>query len=403
MSDDLAFTRTNEISNKMLHLSDTGLMTDTGLMARAQQQAGLSDWGDDDFREGIQVLLNACANEANLTPEGQEWLQQEVVYWLTNRLQIQETFKAQPQIAEVPIHRPLFIVGLPRTGSTFLHRLLAEDVNGRVPLLWELSRPAPPPRPETRTTDPRIAQVAEKLRRGLHRLIPDLGTKHFIDVEAPEECNSLFQNCFTAYITGALYHAPTYQAWIRQQDLTASYQYYKKQMQLLCYHYPGRTWISKNPDHLLGIDAILNVFPDASIVYLHRDLSDVFGSICSIQHSLINIWRETPFAAEEMGEIVLNMMAPTVEHALLARKQTNPAHFYDLQYTDLTADPIGIVQQIYAHFGYPLRAASLEQMQGWLEHNKQHKHGKHDYQLEDFGLTADIVYERLADYVHEFN
>ena len=393
MSDNLAVTG----SDKMLRLSGPDLM------AQAQEQAALSEWGGDDFQEGMQLLLESCANEANLSRQGQEWLQHEVVHWLTNRLQIQEAFTEQPQIEEVPIQRPLFIVGLPRTGSTFLHRLLAQDVNGRVPLLWELSRPAPPPRPETRITDPRIAQVAEKINRSLHRLIPDLGTKHVIDVEAPEECNSLFQNCFTAYVTGALYHVPTYQTWIRQQDLTASYQYYKKQVQLLCYHYPGKTWISKNPDHLLGIDAILKVFPDAAIVYLHRDLSEVFGSICSIQHSLINMWRETPFVEEEMGEIVINMMAPTVDHACLARKQVNPSHIYDLHYTDLTADPIGTVRQIYKYFDYPLGTASLEQMQSWLENNKQHKHGRHDYQLDDFGLTADIVYERLSDYAHEFN
>lgn len=374
----------------------------TDLMAQAQEQTGLSDWGGDEFREGLQVLLEAGATEAELTPKGQAWLQDEVVYWLTNRLQIQAAFTAQPQIADVPVERPLFIMGLPRTGSTFLHRLLAQDGNGRVPLLWELSRPTPPPRPETRTTDPRIAQVAEKINRSFHELLPDLGAKHLIDVEVPEECNALFQNSFAAYVTGALYRVPTYQAWVRQQDLTTAYQYYKKQVQLLCYHYPGKTWISKNPDHILGIDAMLKVFPDAAIVYLHRDLNDVFGSICSIQHSLLNMWRETPLAAQEMGEIVLNMMAPTIDQALVARKHVDPAHFYDLQYTELIADPLGAVRQIYEYFGYPLSTATIEQMQGWLESNQQHKHGKHEYELEDFGLTKDLVYERVADYIHAY-
>lgn len=392
MSDTLVFAETNDV----VRLSGD-------LMAQAQEQTGLVDWGGDEFREGMQVLLEAGAEEAKLTAEGQAWLQQEIMYWLTNRLQIQQIFKVQPQIAEVSIERPLFIMGLPRTGSTFLHRLLAQDANGRVPVLWELSRPAPPPRPDTRTTDPRIAQVADKLARGLHRLLPDLGTKHVIDVESPEECNTLFQNSFTAYVTGALYHVPTYQAWIRQQDLTTAYQYYKKQVQLLCYHYPGKMWISKNPDHLLGIDAIRKVFPDAAIVYLHRDLGEVFGSICSIQHSLINIWRETPVAKAEMGEFVLNMMAPTVDQALLARKQADPTHFYDLPYTDLIADPMGAVRRIYEYFGYPLRETTIEQMQSWLEKNQQHKHGKHEYQLAEFGITAGIIYERLADYAHEFN
>jgi hypothetical protein len=377
-------------------------LSEAGLMVQAQQQSGLSDWGDDNFREGMHILLTACANEANLSAQGQQWLQHDLLHWLTNRLQIQATCKESPEILATPIERPLFILGLPRTGSTFLHRLLAQDVHGRTPLLWEVSRPTPPPRPETRTTDPRIAQVADEIARSIHRLIPDMAAKHLIDVEAPEECNSLFQDSFACYATGIFYHVPAYQAWLCQQDLTAAYQYYKAQVQLLCYHYPGRTWISKNPDHLLGIDAILKVFPDAAIVYLHRDLSEVFGSTSSLLHSLLNMWRATPIGAKDIGNIALNMMAPMVDRALLERKQANPAHFYDLHYTDLTADPLGAVRRIYAHFGYSLSTTSIGQMQSWLEQNKRHKHGGHHYQLEDFGLTLDVVHERLADYVQEF-
>lgn len=372
------------------------------LMAQAQAQSGLADWGDDHFREGMQILLAACVNEANLSNQGQRWLQHDILHWLTNRLQIQATLKASPEILDVPVQRPIFILGLPRTGSTLLHRLLAQDENGRVPVLWELSRPAPPPRPETRTTDPRIAQVADEIARTIQRLIPDMATKHLIDVEAPEECNSLFQDCFACYATGIFYHVPTYLAWLGQQDLTAAYQYYKTQVQILTYHYPGRTWISKNPDHLLGIDAILKVFPDASMVYLHRDLSEVFGSLCSLLHSLLNMWRAEPFAPKEIGPIVLNMLAPTVDRALRERKQANPAHFYDLQYTDLTADPLGAVERIYDYFGYVLSPASRTQMQSWLAQNQQHKHGEHHYQLEEFGLTTDMVHARLADYLAMF-
>lgn len=372
------------------------------LMTQAQEQSGLADWGDDHFRQGMQRLLESCINEAQLSNQGQQWLQHDLLHWLTNRLQIQATLKASPEILEVPVPRPLFLLGLPRTGSTLLHRLLAQDEHGRVPVLWELSRPAPPPRPETRTTDPRIAQVADEIAHTIQRLIPEMATKHFIDVEAPEECNSLFQDCFAAYATGVFYHVPTYLAWLCQQDLTAAYQYYKTQVQILTYHYPGRTWISKNPDHLLGIDAILKVFPDAAIVYLHRDLSEVFGSLCSLLHSLLNMWRAKPFAPKEIGLIVLNMLAPTVDRALRERKQANPAHFYDLHYTDLTADPLGAVARIYDHFGYGLSTVSRTQMQSWLAQNQQHKHGEHHYQLKEFGLTTGIVHERLADYLAMF-
>ncbi|MCX6048536.1 MAG: sulfotransferase [Chloroflexi bacterium] len=392
MSDSMAITGVGETVN----------LSEADLMAQAQQQSGLSDWGEDNFRAGLQILLAACANEANLSTQGQQWLQHDMLHWLTNRLQIQATFKASPEILDVPIERPLFILGLPRTGSTLLHRLLAQDENGRVPVLWELSRPAPPPRPETRATDPRIAQVADEIERTIQRLIPDMATKHSIDVQAPEECNSLFQDSFACYATGVFYHVPTYLAWLRQQDLTAAYQYYKTQVQILTYHYPGRTWISKNPDHMLGIDAILKVFPDAAIVYLHRDLSEVFGSVCSVQHSLLNMWRKTPFAAKDIGNITLNMLAPTVDRALLERKQANPAHFYDLHYTELTADPVGAVERIYDYFGYALSPASSAQMQSWLAQNKQNKHGEHHYKLEDFGLTLGAVQERLADYLKEF-
>jgi len=380
----------------------TVTFSEAELLRQAKAETGLADWGGDDFLEGLRLLLQACANEAQLSERGQQWLQRDLRHWLTGRLHIQDALNQQPEILETPIERPLFIVGLPRTGSTFLHRLLGQDEYGRAPVTWELSRPAPPPRPETHATDPRIALVADEIARTILRLLPDIASKHEFDVQAPDECTSLFEKAFSAHVTGVFYHVPSYQAWIRQRDLTTAYQYYKRQVQLLCYHFPGRTWISKNPDHLLGLDAMLKVFPDASIIYLHRDLTEVFGSICSIQHSLLSMWRETPFTEAEMGEIVLNMMAPTVDRAMEARKRTDPSRYFDLQYSDLVVDPLGTVERIYDYFGYALSTTSQQQMNQWLAQNQQHKHGKHHYDLEKFGLTPEIVHTRLAEYAAAF-
>jgi len=376
-------------------------LSEAALMRAAQQQTGLSDWGDDNFREGMQILLQTCRQEAGLSLIGQKWLQTECLRWLANRLRIQATLTQHPEILAIPVRSPLFIIGLPRSGTTFLHRLLAETPGARVPLFWELLQPAPSSQTATGETDPRIAQAAAYIHE-LEAFLPTVASMHLMQPTIPEECYLLFQNAFTCFDTAFFYHIPSYQNWIGQIDQRPAYLYYKQQLQILSWSRPGAPWILKNPGHLLGVEAILATFPDARIVHLHRHPYQSIASLCSVQSNVMNLWRDTPLAPEQVGEIVINRWSLPLQRVMQIRATANPAQFYDLQYSDLLADPIGTVQQLYAHYHQEIHLDTVGQMQHWLDNNRQHKHGKHEYTLATFGLDTKKIDEKFADYIEYF-
>ena len=377
-------------------------LSEEGLMAAAQHQTGLSDWGDLDFLEGLRVLLDAAQREAKLSLVGQRWLQQECIQWLSNRLRIQETLKNDPAILEVPIRSPLFIATLPRSGSTFLHSLLAQDKRARVPLYWELLQPAPPPQAETYTTDPRIAQVEEQAHRE-QELFLGSRAMHVVNATFPEECCYLLKNSFSAFDTTFWYHVPSYYQWLCEYDLTNTYRYYKKQLQILSWRCPGEPFFLKNPGHLLGLDALLTVFPDACFVQIHRSPYQQVASLCSLQGKTQNALRHTPMTPNVIGQVALNRWLIPLQKAMKVRSEADKSHFVDIHYEDLLADPLATVAQLYDYFDLALNSETIGQMQRWLNDNPQHKHGKHKYTLEAFGLSPALIDEKLNDYIKEYN
>jgi hypothetical protein len=377
-------------------------LSEEGLMATAQRQTGLSDWGDLDFIAGMRVLLAACKQEADLSLLGQQWLQRECIKWLSNRLRIQETLNSHPACFSHPIRRPLFMATLPRTGSTFLHRLLAQDGGARIPLYWELQQPAPPPQADTYMSDPRIAQAKEEARRE-QMLFPESSIMHFFNATSPEECGYLLRNSFASFDTTFWYHVPSYHKWLCESDLTNTYRYYKKQLQILSWGCPGEPWVLKNPSHLLDLDALLTVFPDACVVQLHRSPYQQIASLCSTQGRFQNSLRNTPMAPNYIGQLVLNRWSLPLKKAMEVRSRANKAPFYDIHYQDLLADPIATVSQLYDYFDYDLNSETLVQMQQWLNDNPQHKHGKHSYTLEAFGLSPALIDEQFNDYIKQYN
>jgi len=388
-------------STEILPGTETVALSEAALMAAAQQQSGLSDWGDGDFREGFRILLRACRQEAGLSAVGQQWLRENCLRWLINRLQIQETLRQYPEILQTPIRRPLFVFGLPRSGTTLLHRLLTERPGARVPLFWELRQPAPPPEAATRTHDPRIALAAAYIR-GIEALFPAIASMHFMQPDTPEECYLLFQNSFAAFDNTFFFHIPTYHEWICQYDLLPSHRYYKQQLQILSWRSPGEPWILKNPGHLLGVDAILSTFPDARIVHIHRHPRQVMGSLCSLQGNVLNLWREHPLTDKEVGEIVLNRWQLPLQRLMNVRATADSRRFFDVQYSDFVADPLSVMHQIHDYFDEPPAPETWQRMQQWVADNPQHKHGEHSYTLETFGLTPNQVDRKFADYIEYF-
>jgi len=366
------------------------------LLARAERKAGLSDWGAPWFREGLEELVRSFERQDLATTFGRIFFREYCVNLLVNRLRIQDELNQHPEILETPIPRPLIITGLPRSGTTFLHRLICEDPKGRPLYFWETFEPVPSPRYETRLTDPRIAR-ARKAVDLLNQLAPRVKAAHLFDADSPEECNNLFAHGFIAGINGFLFDVPQYVEWMNEQDLVEPYRYFREQLQLLSWKWPGTPWLLKAPAHLFGLDALLTVFPDACIVHLHRDPLSVLPSLCSLSAAIRGITSDQ-VDLRRLGEEFTEAMVRGTDRAMNVRETADPARFFDVSYKALLADPIGTVRSIRSHFDMGDSAEIEARLQRWLAENPQHKHGVHRYSLDQFGLTPASVNERFSRY-----
>lgn len=283
-----------------------------------------------------------------------------------------------------------------------LHRLLSQDEQARAPLFWGL---VAHPRHRVHRPGCPIRESPSWKRSTfdlIQRLFPDVLSMHAIEASAPEECFFLLQNSFVSYSTSFFYDIPSYQEWVRTLDLVPSYRYYKRQLQLLSWQCFGEPWILKNPEHLLSLEAIYRYFRMPRLcrcIAIRKSRSPRSGSL---QHSVLNLWRESPLPPESIGERILHKWQFPVTRSMQVRAQANERQFYDLDYSDLVTDSIGLpIRRLYGYFGYELTTGWFPH-QSWLTNNPQHKHGKHDYTLETYGVTPDQVDDAFADYVKAF-
>lgn len=366
------------------------------LLRDARRRARLDDFGDGRFRAGLDALVGAFEARDGAHAFGRIFFREYCVRLLVNRLKIEDDLKRHPEILGVPVPRPLIITGLPRSGTTFLHRLMSEDPAGRTMLFWEALEPSPAPTREAYRTDPRIARARRSMAL-LYRLSPRLATAHEFEAESPEEDNNLFAHGFAAGILGFMFDVPDYVRWLDRQNLEPGYRSMKRQLQLLSWKYRGDYWVLKAPAHLFGLDALLAVFPDANLVVTHRDPRQVIPSICSLAAGFRGILTDR-LDLRRLGDEFVQAMAAGPGRALAARATADPARFHDVAYSRLTADPIGTVRDACRHFGYDFTPEYEARARRWLAQNPQHKHGVHRYRLDDFGLDAATVDRHFAAY-----
>ncbi|MBW2419995.1 MAG: sulfotransferase, partial [Deltaproteobacteria bacterium] len=264
------------------------------LIAKARKQSAHTHYFDDyDFETPLRVLLDAYEREADLSLLGRVAVRTSTLLSLTSQLEIQSEYELHPEILDVPIERPVFILGFPRTGTTLLHNLLAQGLGARSPKLWELERPAPAIGPDTPAADPRRGKSANALTQ-TYRLVPHLKAVHAFDAEMPEECVVLFRKIFSCGSYAIDAHVPSHLDWFLKTDRLPIYRQLKKMLQLLMWKYPGHYPVLKSPLHLYSIDALLEVFPDARIIQTHRDPHTVAGSGCSLAEVLRTLYSMRP-------------------------------------------------------------------------------------------------------------
>jgi hypothetical protein len=373
------------------------------LLQGAREETGLSDFGEDDYREPLERLVAALNTEARLNDFGRIRAQMTLAAGLCDRLRIRDYVQQHPEVCNEVVRRPVFIVGLPRTGTTALHHLLNQDTGNRTLRLWEAQNPVPPPETDSYHSDPRIAKQREGVAL-TETFLPGFLTTHLIDAEEPDECYMLLNRSFMSVEYSAMFHIPSYANWLYanlcQRD---SYAYHKLQLQLLQSRHPGH-WVLKAPFHQLGLSQILRYYPDAIIVQTHRAPMSFVASGCSFSELL----RRSGSDHVERAEIgrdwmeMLTIYTRTFEADRARLEPEFPGQFLDVRHDDFVADPWPAVAAIYRMRGTALSERGRVAMQAWLDAHPQGKHGKHEYRLEDYAIARDEVQALFADYVERY-
>lgn len=373
------------------------------LVRTAIRRAGCDDFGGHGFRAGMLVLLGSIEREADLTTLGRLSCRETLIGYLENRLRLHAYRKAHPELEREEIKRPVFIVGLPRTGTTILFNLISQDPSNRPPLSWEVQWPVPPPEPDTYTTDPRIRD-AEKLFSNLDRLLPTLPAIHEFGALLPQECVPIRAHEFLSVQFQSTFHVPSYQAWLDQQDLLPAYAFHKRFLQHLQSKYMKDRWVLKSPAHLGAIDEILKTYPDAQIIQTHRDPAKVIPSLASLLYTFRSMNSDL-LDPKRIGRQVLDMWTLRVQRATDARRRHRDKQdqFFDAYFEDTLADPVDLLRRAYEHFGLDHTEAARTRMATFLANNPRGSRGEHRYAAEDFDLDPAEIRARFADYCDEFN
>lgn len=378
-----------------------GRLTEESLCRTARRYTRLEDFGDDDFRIPLRIVLRDFEEDENVGFLGRLAVRRMIVEGLVNRLRIQEALRRRPEILSVEIRPPLFVVGMPRTGTTLLHNLLAQDPEGRAPLLWELMKPWPLDRPRPGRPDPRIRRIRRQLEF-LFRFSPKGASAiHEFHAEEPEECHYLFRNSMATQTFRAFADVPRFGRWKLEHDMIPEYRYYRRQLQMLLWQRPAGHLVLKFPGHAWHLDALLEIFPDARVVCTHRDPVRTVGSFCSMV-ATVRFAFSKHVDTVHLGRVLTREIETGLQRMMASRDRADPSRFFDVKYDALVQDPFRVVRDIYRHFDMPFTEETDRDMKHWLEEHRQHRHGKHVYHLSQYGLDEDELRERFAPYWQRF-
>jgi len=377
-------------------------LDEESLLARASRRTGLDDFGDDQFRAPLGVLLDGLEREAALTILGRVIVRSDLIRLLENRLSMVDARRRHPEIAAGRIARPLVIVGLPRTGTTILHQLLAQDPANRVPMTWEVMHVHPAPERATYETDPRIAAV-EKHLSGVDRLIPNFKSMHPMGSQLPQECVAMTAHDFASMVFTTTHTLPTYQAWLDRHELGWVYASHRRQLQYLQWHCPAERWVLKSPGHLWTLDALLAEYPDARIVQTHRDPLRVIASLASLV-ALLRSMSSDAIDRIAIGREWTERLAAGLHHAMRVRaaRPADAVPVFDMHFQEFIRDEIGMVRRIYTHFDLELTPDAEGRMRRFLAANPKDKHGAHRYTLADAGLEVGEERARYREYAERY-
>jgi len=367
------------------------------LVATACEEAGSDDFGDDGWQPGLDRLTDGLVNEARLSAIGVEIAYLDLMRALKNRLGVIAWRKEHPEIAREPVIAPIVIVGQPRTGTTILYDLLAQDPDLRAPLTWEVDAPCPVPQPETYHNDPRIAQTQASIELS-EQIIPGFLAFHPMGALVGQECVRITASEFTSMIFSVQYRLPSYYRWLLYEaDHAGAYRFHRIFLQHLQSGVSGQ-WLLKSPAHLWHLDALLTEYPDALIVQTHRDPLNVISSIAALTHHLRRMGTDdsniAECAAQSYEEVVVGLGR---EMALRDSGAVPADRVIDVLFTDFVNDPLTTITDIYQKLGRELRPDTAQKMRYFLAAHPGDGGGGR-YTWSDTGLDAAEVRDRVSAY-----
>jgi hypothetical protein len=377
-------------------------MTVSQLLQRAQAETSLQDFGEDSFREGLEILVASVEKEGRLTERGKAGFAAMVVDFLSCRLQIEDWYHRHPEIDEQEIVAPLIGLGLPRTGSTALSFLLAEDPAVRSIRNWEAGAPCPPPETATELTDPRIA-AAERMAERRNEMYPRKIMMMPSSPTAPTECQSYMGFDFKSQLFQAMWQIPSYSHWLHYKaDLVPTYTYVKRVLKLLQWRCPPNRWRLKNPSNSVFIDAVAKVFPDARYWMTHRDIGSVVPSASDLYFEFMQSSSDH-IDKEYLGSLNAEWCEIGMRRMIAFRAAGNDHRFFDIQFAPFMKDPIPIIARLYEFIGEEFTPEARARMEAWRRNTPRDKHGDHTYEAADFGIDLKQLRERFRFYTERFN
>jgi hypothetical protein len=371
------------------------------LEAGARAATGLDDFGSPYYREGLERTVEALNTEADLNEMGAVIQHATTSNALIQRLRITDTYKRHPEIDDEVIGGPVFVIGLPRTGTTALSQLVANDPQFRSLRLWESQACTPPPEAATQYTDPRIAQAADGLAM-MDEMFPRMRSMINSEPEAATECQDLMGMSFRTFHFDGVVRVPGYLRWLMRCDMRETYTFHRQVLKLLQWHCPPNLWHVRTPVHMFALDALVEAYPNAKFLWSHRDPAKVLASVCSLIR-YVRSWSSDRDDAEELGAEQLECWAEAVSRAMAFRKRFGDDRFVDVSFADLQVDAVSALEKGYAHLGLDFTDAARARVRQWADEHKPGDRGVHTYDLADYGLTPDRVREPFTEYLATYD
>lgn len=372
------------------------------LVTRACERAGLDDFGEDTWRDGLRLLVDTCESAPGVNPGGRDFVYGQFVDALWNRLRVIDYVKRHPEVSHERIERPLVVLGLPRTGTSLASYLLDQDPLRRSLLTWEAEDSVPPSTPDTLRTDPRCLKKKAELdvlAEGLKAA--NIPMVHWDEADGPTECLFVQNQDFKAYLWEAFMPSAAYAEWLLHTDMSSAYAYERTVLQVLQSRAPG-TWSLKMPSHAVHIETLLATFPDARIVWAHRDPFKSTASFLRLNY----LSRAVLGADIDIDVIVPNVLGQLKEHIarpLATRRRIGDDRFFDLHYAELMRDPIAVMRSLYRWAGDELTDSTERAMRDWLDSHPQDRFGVAPYSLEGSGVTRSDLEPVFAEYLSVFD